>query len=271
MSRSFSKRLDLASSTPVPVTVRNDAPHELRGVLVDIAYDCGLRPKTLRALVCKVLRKRIDDSNWSEYPNIDSEIRRLLDDTVWYHVYDVVEAIASKLYAGAADGNSERFETELNDYFASHGIGWKLNGSTLETQGGEAYEAVLQSANALLEHSNLSSAQNELHEALRDLSRRPTPDTTGAIQHSMAALECVARLACGDKKATLGEIIKRQKNPIPKPLDEAVIKLWGFASENARHLSEGKMPSYEDAELVVGVVASVATYLVKCLETDLSN
>ena len=233
---------------------------------MDVAYECGFRPKTLRPLVCKVLRKRPDDDNWSEYPNLDMEIRRLIDDADWYRVYDVIEAMANDLHSGSIDGDPARFETELNDYFATNGIGWKLRGSELEARGSEVLETTLWSANETLVVAGLSTAQNELHEALRDLSRRPDPDTTGAIQHSMAALECVAREACGDEKATLGEVIKRYKDLIPKPLDEAVTKLWGYASENARHLSEGRKPAYEEAELIVGVVAAVSTYLAKRAE-----
>jgi hypothetical protein len=263
MSQRFSERHGHASAAAAPITVRDDAPHDFRGVLLDLSYEFGFRPKTLRPLVCKVLRKRPDDDNWSEYPNIDSEIRRLIDDADWYRVYDIVEAVAHSLNSGEIRGDMDRFRSELNTYFAENGIGWKLQGTELEARGGEVLETTLQAANAALSASSMSTAQNELHEALRDLSRRPAPDTTGAIQHSMAALECVARHACGDEKATLGEIIKRYKDLIPKPLDEAVSKLWGFASENARHLSEGKMPSYEEAELVVGVVASVSTYLSK--------
>ena len=266
MSRRFSDRLGLATSAAVPITVRSDAPRDLRGVLVDIGYECGFRPKTLRPLVCKVLRKRADDDNWSEYPNIDMETRRLIDDAEWYRVYDVIEAMADAMHSGSVNGDPTRFERELNDYFTGSGIGWKLQGAELEARGSEALETTLMAASETLEHTGLSTAQNELHEALRDLSRRPNPDTTGAIQHSMAALECVAREACGDEKATLGDIIKRYKDLIPKPLDEAVTKLWGYASENARHLSEGKMPAYEEAELVVGVVASVSTYLAKRAE-----
>ena len=235
-------------------------------MLVDIGYECGFRPKTLRTLVCTVLRKRADDDNWSEYPNIDMELRRLIDEAEWYRVYDVIEAMASAMHSGAVNGEPARFESKLNDYFASSGIGWKLQGEELEARGSEALETTLMAASETLESAELSTAQNELHEALRDLSRRPNPDTTGATQHSMAALECVARKACGYEKATLGEIIKRYKDLIPKPLDEAVTKLWGYASENARHLSEGKMPTYEEAELVVGVVASVSTYLAKRAE-----
>jgi hypothetical protein len=62
---------------------------------------------------------------------------------------------------------------------------------------------------------------------------------------------------------TLGEILKRYRDLIPKPLDEAVTKIWGFASENARHINEGCEPNFEEAELVVSTVAGVSTYLSK--------
>jgi hypothetical protein len=157
----------------------------------------------------------------------------------------------------------EKFEAELNDYFVESGIGWKLVDGTLEIRGAEVFEQSIRQAESELQTSGLSTARNELHEALHDLSRRPSPDVTGAVQHSMAALECVARVACGDEKATLGEILKRYRDLIPKPLDEAVTKMWGFASENARHINEGREPSFEEAELVVSMVAGVSTYLAK--------
>ena len=45
----------------------------------------------------------------------------------------------------------------------------------------------------------------------------------------------------GNTKATLGEILKRNSDLIPKPLDDAVSKAWGYASEHARHLREGHL------------------------------
>ena len=257
MTDSFSTRHGFRRVQEAPIAVRADAPHELRGVIPQLAYECGFRPKTLRPVVCRTLRKREDEGNWTEYPNIDSEIRTLIDDCEWYRVYDVVEAIA-----GAAQ-DSDKFETELNAYFVENGIGWKLVTGKIEVRGAEVFEQSVKQAESVLQASGFSTARSELHEALGDLSRRPTPDVTGAIQHSMAALECVARVACADEKATLGEIMKRYRDLIPKPLDEAVTKIWGFASENARHIAEGREPSFEEAELVVGMVASVVTYLAK--------
>jgi hypothetical protein len=94
-----------------------------------------------------------------------------------------------------------------------------------------------------------------------DLSRRPAPDVTGAIQHALAALECVARDATGERSATLGKILARNPYLVPSPLNTALDKLWGFASEQGRHLREGREPTYDDAELAVQVVSVVARYL----------
>ncbi len=111
--------------------------------------------------------------------------------------------------------------------------------------------------------SERHTAQNELHSALRDISRRPDPDLTGAVQHALAALECVARDVCGDPKATLGGILERHPGLLPGPLDAAVEKIWGYASEMGRHVREGREPQRAEVELLVELAAAVSTYLVK--------
>jgi hypothetical protein len=263
MSNSFSKRYGFRQVRGAPITMRTDAPLELRGVIVQLAYECGFSPRTLRPLVCRTLRKRPDGDNWSEYPNIDNEIHALVDGCEWYRVYDVIEAVAGVMRETPFSYETDRFESELNDYFVENGIGWKLVAGRIEVRGDAIFEESIRRAGEHLQTSGFSTATNELREAIGDLSRRPAPDVTGAIQHSMAALECVARAVCRNEKATLGEILKQHRGVIPRPLDEAVAKLWGFASENARHVSEGREPSFAEAELLVGVVAGVVTYLTK--------
>jgi AbiJ N-terminal domain 4 len=260
VTESFSKRHGFHQPPQTEITVRHGAPAELRGVIVQLAYEHGFDPKELRSLVCKVLRKRPDPNNWAAYPNIDEEIHRLIDDCEWYRVYDVIESIAVHMRQNFPY-NPEKFESELNDYFVENGIGWKVIDGKIEVRGSETFEETVRSAEVLLDTKGLGTARKELHEALEDLSRRPAPDITGAIQHSMAALECVARQACGNEKANLGDIMKQYRDIIPRPLDEVVSKAWGFASENARHLREGREPNFEEAELIVGIVSCVAMYL----------
>ena len=79
----------------------------------------------------------------------------------------------------------------------------------------------------------------------------------------MAALECHPRVT-GGKKQTLGQLVSELG--LPKPMDEALQKLWGFASEQGRHIQEGRDPRFEEAELVVTVASAVSLYLLNANE-----
>lgn len=257
------------------ITIQHDAPDELRNAIIQIAYEAGFSPSPLRTLICRILRKRPDPNNWSEYPNIEWEVEALLDNCEWYEVYDIIEEIYSELKARESNPfnqdekfMSEHFLSELNKYFIKNGIGWQLIEGQLQIRGTESFEDILKHSLEALEKENRPTAQREIHQALQDLSRRPEPDVTGAIQHAMAALECVARDATGDVRATLGEIMRKYSGLIPRPLDNAVERIWGFSSEQGRHLREGRNPSIEEAKLVVGLAGVLVTYLVDKKPTE---
>ena len=257
----FSKRQGLFSIKEKEITVREDAPEGLRGFIKMAYYDLNKNPSDLRAITSRVLKIAPDSNNWSEFPNIDWEVGQHLDSCEWYLVYDIIETIIQKLNAP----EKTTFSNEINEYFISNGIGWKIVNGLIETRGDEVFETAVKTVVSVLETAKLETAKTEIKEALIDLSRRPTPDITGAIQHSLACLECVAREATGDKKATLGELIKKYPNIVPKPLDTAIEKIWGFTSEQGRHLREGQAPEYLEAELVVELSAAISTYLGKKL------
>lgn len=266
MEAPFSKRHGYRP-TPKEITIRNSAPEELRMAILQIAVDVGMTPTELREVVCRVLRKRPDPYNWSDYPNVWNEIQELIMDCEWFKVYDIAEAIYSQL-PRRLGRVGEEFMEQMNDFFVERGIGWQMVDGRIQTRGPETFEEVVKRAKEGLDTAALPTAKSELHEALQDLSRRPEPDLTGAVQHAMAALECVAREISGDRKATLGDILKKHKEKlnIPKPLDEAVSKSWGYASEMGRHIREGRIPTRRDVELIVGVSATIINYL--CHEAD---
>ena len=103
----FSERHGFAPDVP-EITVRHDAPHDLRGLVVDFAYSSGLDPLDVRSIVCDVLMVRPDDDNWSPYPNVDGEARGLLDHCEWFEVYDVIEATYSTLHGREGDISGRR-------------------------------------------------------------------------------------------------------------------------------------------------------------------
>lgn len=237
------------------ITIRHEAPPELREAIITIAYQCQLKPSDLRGLLCAILYRAPDRGNWSEFPNIDGEVRDLVEDLEWFEVYDFVEALA------AAPRRSEAsFEDEVDRCFRRMGVGWQLLDGRLEVRGPETFEVTVRQGIDQLQQQGKRTAAGELHEALRDLSRRPQPEVTGAIQHALAALECVARdVSCS--KDTLGDLVRRHPELFPRPVDEVVIKAWGYTSNFGRHLQEGQPPQFEEAELMVGLSGALCRYL----------
>ncbi len=253
-NKRFSERQGFAPQ-PAEITVRHEAPFELRDMVIDFAHQAGLDSEALREIVCRVLMTIAKD------PNDDRAVRMLLYDCAWFEVYDIIEAIFDALLRGEGNARYETFTEDVNTYFVKRGVGWQLRDGRIEVRGPEVFEAVVRPTADRLDSAGLTTASREIHEALRDLARRPEPDVTGAIQHAMAAVECVARQASGNPKATLGEILSRYPGLVPRPLDAALEKTWGYASEIGRHLCEGRVPSYDEAELVVMTSATTAAYL----------
>ena len=260
MTTPFSKRHGVVQVEAPEITIIKGAPHELRGFLPNLRHDCGLTLDLLRERVCVVCQTRKNPNNYGP-KNIEQEIQSTLDSCEWYLVYDLIEDIVSIMEQAQYPYDLEKFTTRLNDYFVAKGIGWKLTGTTIERRGSEPFETEIKTAEEKLNTAGLSKSHQELTEARKDLSRRPMPDVTGAIQHACVALECVARKVTGGN-ATLGDLIKRHADLLPKPLDACVEKLWGFASEYARHGSEDKtQATIHDAELVVGIAAIMTNFL----------
>lgn len=136
-----------------------------------------------------------------------------------------------------------------------------MKSGEITVRGSEAFEEAVTDAREALRDTGRKTAADEMHEALLDLSRRPEADITGAIQHGLAALECVMRDVCGDEKSTLGALLSQNPGIIPPPLDKGVEKIWGFASERGRHLREGRTPEFEEAQLTVHIAAAITAYL----------
>lgn len=261
--QSFSSRHSYTGQAK-EITIREDAPEDFRFFVLETARELEFGPNALRPVLCRVLRRRPNDDNWSEYPNIWMEVQQLMYGCDWFRVYDVVEAVYAQIARNDhvyGRGHASQFEAAINSFFVEEGIGWQLAKGQIVTRGDEAFETVVTEAQARLQESGRPTAAKHIKDALECLSRRPEPNVSGAVYHAMGSLECVARDVAGNPKATLGEILKRFPDLLPKPLDTALSQVWGYASNEARHVQEGREISRKEAELVVGLSATVSTYL----------
>lgn len=255
MTKRFSDRQGHRPS-PKPITVREDAPPALRGA-VPILIRKLMGSAMARDVICEVLLVSPDPGNWSE-KNIWEEVACLINEAEWYKVYDIIEAL-HEMIDKLSDDRAARFEQRLNDFLIEQGIGWKLHEGEIVRRGSEAFAKSTSEIPGRLEQLGFQRAASEMREALRDISRRPQPDITGAIHHAMAALEATARQVARQRNPTLGRLIPMLR--LPAPLDQAVRNLWGYASEFGRHAREGQNVDPAEAELTVTVAGALCQFL----------
>ena len=182
---------------------------------------------------------------------------KFIEEFEWWEVSEFIEfCYASDLF------ERRHFAFLLNEELSKENMHYRMNSDGVFLyKGSEAFEVAVATAESVLAASGRNTAKDEIHKALKALSHRPKPDLPGAIHHAMTGLECAANDVCGETGETLGQIVKRHPDKFPAPLGEGISKLYGFASQKGRHISEGGEPDLKEAELVVGIAATVATYL----------
>lgn len=260
MNQNFSSREGI-SSTPVAITMRYGEPEGLRTYLCDTLLErLGLEPTETLSVIAGILRVSTQE-NWSP-KYIKNEVRSLLTDTnncPWNKLYDIIERFYEKL--GGDRAKQHQFKEEVNGYFHKHGIGWELEDGQVMRRGDDDFEQGYKEAIELSHKKDLHTTAEHLKEARTDLSRRPQPDVNGAVTHAYQAIECLSREVVGGKKETLGELLKKNPNLFPSPLNQALAQVWGFVSNTVRHPREGEDISIEEVELLVGIIPPLAKYL----------
>ena len=258
MTERFSERYGLGTEA-VEISVRYDAPQGVRTAILRLAEDFGMLPTAIRRYMRSIILSGFDERGaWTDYPNVWDDINDEIQECAWPKVYDIAEV----LYRRLKPEQRSAFQSRLNRFMAEEGIGLEMKEGEIEFRGDASFEVAMKVAQIEAEQTGRSDTAKEIREAIRDLSERPEPDLTGAVQHSIGALEAVAREVSGKSKPTLGPLIRRLG--LPRPLDASVEKLWGFSNERARHIREGgTISDPNEAELVATVACAVATYISK--------
>jgi hypothetical protein len=251
--------------TPGPLKAALPVPADFIHGIIQVFKDVGLRSDLVRASVAAHLRRR-EDTTAQRDSEIWKQVEAVLETLEWFQVFDVLQRLHHDLSAAVGTTVAPALANAVNEYFRDAGITFQLASGEFIVRGGDTFQYAVESAIAKCANSNRSRARNEMHEALRDMSRRPDPDVTGALHHAMAALEAIAREAAGDPNATLGAILKHHPDLVPKPLDTAIEKVWGYCSERARHAREGEIVCDDDAELIVCLAAAIGTYILNKTE-----
>ena len=249
----FSERYNLREVN-IPIKIKYEAPNDFRVWLVDLAIATGLSVDCILTIVSqKTFQGK--DGNWNDdYKK--NEIIDKLRSSLWFYVYDVAETLFACI---SNKENQQEYSNALNTYFQTNGYAWKFVEGKIVLRGSDVEDSSYTDAiNTLVGHS---TAETELTNALYDLSRRPHPDLSGTVHHALAAIECLLRDIFGEEKATLGEIVNKYKSKITSPLDILITKLWGYSSNHGRHMGEGAMPSFAEAQFVLYTTCAIIIFL----------
>ena len=122
----------------IPVTIREDAPAELRQAILMLAESLGMNPHDIRGIICGVLLVRPDPNNWSAYPNVWHEVNYLIDGAHWYKVYDIAESFYARLMSDNP-GAAIEFERRLNEFFLEKSLGWELRNGQITSRGSDVF------------------------------------------------------------------------------------------------------------------------------------
>ena len=265
MSQRFPRRLDQPEASP-PVSVRDAAPDHLRKYVKYLMEHFNVTYTTKKWLMSEAFE--LAESDFIDRRKGREEaISDALAQCKWEHIYALIEVLHDHIFGlhllVRREDMAQQYTTTVNGYFHQNGIGFQLVDGKIEYRGDDDFEVTLDTAQGALEQAGWSRARTEFFEARRDLSRRPDPDLSGAIDHSTNALESVARSITGELEENWGNILRKRPDLLPETIIEAIRNIRKFAQENARHVREDKVPTFDESELVVHVSAAAATYLVR--------
>lgn len=262
----FSKR-HAFSAQPKEITVRKDAPKELRFAFLETtreiarAYQGEYPEKEIRDVVGRTLKKWLDPAVWY-YQQVWEQVEHAVYDCEWFRVYDLMESVFAH-FQRIAPKAAEEFAERIKDLFVEQGIGWQFVNGEIVTRGDDAFEGTVKTAVAVLNTEAKPTAAGHLRFALAALSARPQPNTSGAVAHATSAVECVLGEITG-QAMTLGKYLDKYPDLFHPALKKGLSGIYGYASdEGARHGKEGTEPAREDAEFVVATCAAVCALLIR--------
>jgi len=217
----------------------------------------------LKRLWHSYFKKPLDTLS-SYWPETYQEIRKYFFNCKWYEVYDFIEFIANN-YPDEHNKVNPKFmnfcnsvlERELSAY---RFVGGKITQITSEEEISEIEEALEIS-------KSLKGVNTHLKRALDLLANRKSPDYRNSIKEAISAVEAICNLITKEKKATLGQALKRieDKVSLHPALKNAFSNLYGYTSdaEGIRHalLDEPNL-SFEDAKFMLVSCSAFINYLI---------
>ncbi|MFH1639482.1 MAG: hypothetical protein ABIB93_04115 [Chloroflexota bacterium] len=191
----------------------------------------------------------------------------LIKSCEWWQFYDICEIIFTTMVSQKSLFTAQ-FSSYLNQLFADEFLGFRFNEGKIEKVGSGFIDVRIQEARYLLKETEFKGADVQFEKALKALNVRPNSDVENCVKDAVSAIESVGRIITKDDKALLSDIVKdlAKKGIIPKPLDEAIQKVYAYRGNEpgvAHGLVGESKVTIDEAEFILAMSAAIIIYLVK--------
>jgi hypothetical protein len=199
-----------------------------------------------------VTRDEIDDISSNQFWQ---RFKRLFFNLNGIHVYDFINSVAKNI---TSEKDQQEFMLWLNDVLQEKTSPCRFIAGQLTPITGQAFIDTVNNAAS----TSSTKVNDDIKKALDCLYRQEFVD---ACFHAEKALEAHVKNILGKDKGTLGgEAGNLKKMGVPTPVCDAIEKIWGYASDTARHAKTDGFkghPEQAEAKLVVLHAAVIIQFL----------
>lgn len=253
----------------LPLTY-DDAPDALRSGLREVLQDLGYkRPTQQRRILCGAFRVLPDNSNWSDYPNVEREVSELLETKPWYKFFDALERVPKHL-----DGTTNpyldvaaTFHTKVNTLFAEERIGYRFERGRIVRVGTEEFHNAVADARHALQDERFVEVLQQFERACEFRDQFP-PDWSNAIKEAVNSVEGLLQVLFSRPTVSLSKI------PLPAEVPNGINKMFqalyvhGSQTRGSRHAGiGGEEPTGPRAELAIHIAAALHAFAVAELDS----
>lgn len=185
----------------------------------------------------------------------------VFDETKWYLIYDLIER-----YVGLFDKTTQReLCKEFNEILEDECSGYRfVKGLITPITNREEIKTIEKATN-----TKYSAVNTHISKALALFSDRTKHDYENTIKESISSVETLCCIITNDKKATLGDALKKLESKgikLHKALQSAMSSLYGYTSDEGgiRHGSiDFAGASSEDAKYMLISCSAFVNYLIE--------
>ncbi len=219
---------------------------------------------TLLMMIWKNLFKKPVDTIPIYFEDSKKYIRQYFFKADYLEVYDFLDFLASHL----DKIDKIEFTDSCNTVLQNELSGYRFNSSNL---------CPITNSNELKELSDAIRSARKLPQdgvfqhlgaSLQFLSDRKNPDYRNSIKESISAVEALAKIICGNPKATLGEALAaiETKIDVHPALKKGFSAIYGYTSDEGgiRHsMLESSKCDFEDAKYMLVSCSAFVNYLIE--------